>query len=702
VVSKKSNYALRYQRTGADLSANRDSGMHLAGASYLGVPMKTRPLSFLLVGVAAQFLVACEPDQAMATSPQSSSIALSADGQRLYLALADHDEVRAIDTTSHAVLGSVAVVGHPHRVTVLPDGRVAVTARHAGTVSVINMAEQRVDATVLVGSDPFGVVAYDGDLLVAVSGEGDVARIELDGEPHVSNRIVTEADEPRGIAVRKDGKVLVSHYSGQQVAVLDVAREQQVGSISTRLPSKPFFFPNQQDQITLSPDDSEVAVPNVQCNNDPAQFGSNQSLSGALPAPIYYAEGPVTGYPAIVPSVARLDADGELLLSDDRREPVLGYVNEQPGPANPNINPLDKVLIEDVLVNGPTAVAFVEGGAAELVVAKGSGNVIVRRSQVSSGQNSIIGVVDVGVGADSIVVSPDGRTAFVYNAFDYSIHSFAVPVVAAAKGRFGNGNTEPAPTIGAIPVRHEILHRLAAERFVVADQVLPANVMAGRVLFHAADQRLTRNGAVSCNGCHSEGSDDQTTWTFAEGPRNSPPLWGGIMGTEPFHWDGSVRDIADISRVTIIGRMGGSGLGSADMRAIGAYLDTIPAPAPRLTAYTAGESVDRGAVLFAQSCQSCHTGANLTDNRAHDVGTGSRRDRSADLTNAQNMFGTPPLKGIAHTAPYLHDGSSPSLRALIMSRVVGAAPGTAMTTSKDPVAWSEQDINDVIAYMQLL
>ncbi len=68
-----------------------------------------------------------------------------------------------------------------------------------------------------------------------------------------------------------------------------------------------------------------------------------------------------------------------------------------------------------------------------------------------------------------------------------------------------------------------------------------------------------------------------------------------------------------------------------------------------------------GKKIFAQlGCNNCHSGPDFTDRsegELHDVGTakissGTRRNEA--LTG----FGTPTLKGIWETAPYLHDGSA--------------------------------------------
>ena len=194
-------------------------------------------------------------------------------------------------------------------------------------------------------------------------------------------------------------------------------------------------------------------------------------------------------------------------------------------------------------------------------------------------------------------------------------------------------------------------------------------------------------------------SDDGTTWSFAEGPRQSPALWGGILGTEPFHWDQAVRDMADISRVTVIGRMGGSGLGRADMNAIGAFLDTIPAPAARITASDAGESLSRGANLFeSMSCTSCHAGADFTQTGSFDVGTG----RGATTRETVDAFAVPPLKGLIHSAPYLHDGSARTVREVIEKLVVTNKMMTQEMRDAgfDGSNLSEQDITDLVAFLE--
>jgi cytochrome c553 len=656
--------------------------------------LRTRSLLLAAVGACGLFSLGCEPDAPVrpGSAPQTSRLGVSKDGKTLFIALADHDEVRAVDAATGATLQTVSVVGSPHRLTVLADGTVAVTARYAGTVSVLDMNAGTTLSTTEVGSDPFGVVEVDGALYVAVAGEGDLAVVR-DGA--VVRRIVLEHDDPRGLALT-GGKLAVSHFSAGRLSIVDVDSDAVVDDVDMRLPSRRFFTPNQMDQLTVDPQSPSVVVsPHVECNNDPAQFSTGSTDLVGVPAVQYYNNGP-TGFPAVVPGVSRGDVNVGVIVSDDSNDDVQsGIVSEPTGPAPAIINPLNRTLLADTLVNAPTAVALADDGALELIVALGSGNVVVRRAQIESGQDSIVAVVDVGVGAEAIALSPDGATAYVWNSFAQTLTSFAVPSEAERATRFGgSGNARsPDPFTGLI-TRAAPIETLEAKTFTIAAQALPDNVVRGRTLFHSVDARLTQNGAISCASCHPGGGDDGTTWAFAEGPRQSPALWGGLLGTEPFHWDQAVRDIADISRVTIVGRMGGSGLGTSDMNAIGAWLDQIPAPAARVTTTAPNESVAHGAELFTGlGCTECHSGADFTDNAAYDVGTG----RTRTVRETMDAFATPPLKGLAHTAPYLHDGSARSLREVVEKLVV---TNDMVGEGVDASGLSDADIDDLTAFLQ--
>src|SRR5689334_12326413 len=80
------------------------------------------------------------------------------------------------------------------------------------------------------------------------------------------------------------------------------------------------------------------------------------------------------------------------------------------------------------------------------------------------------------------------------------------------------------------------------------------------------------------------------------------------------------------------------------------------------------ESAKRGFALFTgkAGCAGCHSGWNFTDDSFHDIGTGQENDvgRARLFPNAVELhyaFKVPTLRDVARRAPYMHDGSEPSL-----------------------------------------
>lgn len=117
--------------------------------------------------------------------------------------------------------------------------------------------------------------------------------------------------------------------------------------------------------------------------------------------------------------------------------------------------------------------------------------------------------------------------------------------------------------------------------------------------------------------------------------------------------------------------------------ALDCYLRSLePLPSPRLVEGRLSLAGRRGEALFYSpevGCAACHAGSLRTDLRSHDVGTAGRFDQG------QTLFDTPALVELWRTAPFLHDGSCPSLRELITSRNMGNRHGRTSHLSKAQV-----------------
>jgi CxxC motif-containing protein (DUF1111 family) len=170
-------------------------------------------------------------------------------------------------------------------------------------------------------------------------------------------------------------------------------------------------------------------------------------------------------------------------------------------------------------------------------------------------------------------------------------------------------------------------------------------------------------------------------WDFAPtGLRRTQSLLGGILGTEPFHWSGDVPDMTSIMINTFMRRMGGRVVTPEEVDAIAGWIDRQPAPELPVRD---GEAVVRGMTVFTESgCASCHSGPKLTNNENADVGTGG-------------SFQVPALLGVAHRAPFMHDGCA----ATLADAVAGCGPADAHGATS---ALSDGQRADLVTYLESL
>jgi mono/diheme cytochrome c family protein len=220
---------------------------------------------------------------------------------------------------------------------------------------------------------------------------------------------------------------------------------------------------------------------------------------------------------------------------------------------------------------------------------------------------------------------------------------------------------------------------------------------------------------MSCASCHFDGDHDGRTWMFENGPRNTTSL-RGTRDTRPLHWSADRDEVQDFEH-TIKTLQFGDGLlaggepnpslgapnagRSADLDALAAFVNTLrhrPSPFRKpdgsLTA-----AARRGQRIFDRAevgCAICHPAPRFTDSSLvtpfvrHDVGTGDGpRERLGPA------FDTPSLRGLWDSAPYLHDGSAPSLRDVLTTRNPGDRHGS--TSQLTP-----QEVEDLVAYLKSL
>lgn len=120
------------------------------------------------------------------------------------------------------------------------------------------------------------------------------------------------------------------------------------------------------------------------------------------------------------------------------------------------------------------------------------------------------------------------------------------------------------------------------------------------------------------------------------------------------------------------------------------------------------DAAKRGFVLFhtEAACAGCHRGWRFTDDAFHDIGsTTTDRGRGRELKHDPKMqfaFKTPTLRSVVLRAPYMHDGSIASLREVVDFYVKGGIERPSRSPMINPFDLSEQERNDLVAFMQTL
>lgn len=237
------------------------------------------------------------------------------------------------------------------------------------------------------------------------------------------------------------------------------------------------------------------------------------------------------------------------------------------------------------------------------------------------------------------------------------------------------------------------------ERAGIDERDLPA-IAFGDMLFDSPQifGEPARALGIACSTCHNRsdvnrdffipglshrpgGVDVDSSFfnPIANDRRDDPldiPSLRGIRLTGPYGRDGRSGSLRDFVRNVIVNEFGGAEPTPFMLDALVVYMrefDFLPngklTADGRLTA-AASEAARRGEALFrrpfsqmdGRSCASCHVpSASFLDRQAHDVGS-AKPGYDGDRSGA---FDTPTLLGAGFTAPYMHDGSLPTLASVV-------------------------------------
>jgi YVTN family beta-propeller protein len=587
----------------------------------------------------------------------------------------------------------------PVNLALRPGGReVWVACEAADSVIVVDVRRRRKTAEIPVGRQPNDVAFSPDGARAYVSNRMDDTVSVVDVTTRTVLETVPVGDDPHGLLTDRSGdRLYVLNTGADSVSVLDTATLSEI----RRLPAS-----RNPWSMGLSPEGDRILITNT----------LSRFVEFRAP-PLSEVTVIETGAMTVVDRIELREAN---LLQGVAWHPegdlALVTMNR-----TKNLVPMTRILqgwtitnglgvlwrdgrVDQVLLDEPSRyfpdvadVAFTPNGRYALVTSSGSDRVAVldvarlRSTLQNATEDERDRVIPNHLGKSfefvvkhiptrdsprGILVTDDGRTAFVANALDDSLTVIDMRSLEPAGRVDLDGPT-----------------RITKTRY-------------GERLFHSADVSFQRQ--FSCHTCHPDGHVDGITYDIEPdgigvGPVDNRTL-RGILDTDPFKWAGTNPNLS---------RQCGPRLAVFFTRiqpftpdqldALVTYIATIPRP-PNRYRPLGGELTEaqrRGKAMFERTmtndgrviapenrCVTCHFPPLFTDRSKRDVGTEMEFDR-------HGLFDVPHLNNIYSTAPYLHNGVSPTLEEIWTVFNPYDQHGVTNDMTKD-------QLNDLIEYLKTL
>lgn len=315
--------------------------------------------------------------------------------------------------------------------------------------------------------------------------------------------------------------------------------------------------------------------------------------------------------------------------------------------------------------------------------------------------------------------------------------SQSIPAVAARinglrsrmRTRSAGGAAAPAQThrVVTIPLGLDLYMPVPESHPLSKEQIA-----LGRRLFH--DNRLSRDRSIACASCHDPGRAFSTPKPLSvgvfgrQGRRNVPAIVNRGYG-RAFFWDGRIatleeqvlRPIQDPAEMDLTLEEAARRVRlsvDAISHALAAYVRSVLSGDSPYDRYVNGDRRALSADQFAGlqifrgkgNCTACHVGPNFSDERLHNTGIAWQNGRLQDdgrfIVTGKNedrgAFKTPTLREVARTSPYMHDGSLPTLDAVIKFYDEGGRPNPTIDPEIRPLKLTTDEKRQLIAFLSSL
>lgn len=127
-------------------------------------------------------------------------------------------------------------------------------------------------------------------------------------------------------------------------------------------------------------------------------------------------------------------------------------------------------------------------------------------------------------------------------------------------------------------------------------------------------------------------------------------------------------------------------------------------------AHPMSASAIRGRDLFfsdRSGCTACHVGANLADEKYHNIGVGMDAEKPdlgrfivSNKEEDKGAFKTPTIRNVALSAPYMHDGSQKTLEEVVEHYAKGGTPNQWLSTKIKKLDLKPEEKADLVEFMK--
>ena len=307
-----------------------------------------------------------------------------------------------------------------------------------------------------------------------------------------------------------------------------------------------------------------------------------------------------------------------------------------------------------------------------------------------------------------------------------------------------------------LPNQLQVIDNKILQRIASLDR---AEIELGKMLFF--DSRLSRTNTISCASCHDPSQGFGDGKAFSQGvdgnalSRHTPSLYN-LAWAENFFWDGRANSLEeqvqmvltspeemDISMDSLVSRLNdvpayrhlfekvypSKGITERTIvSALVTFTYSIVSYDSPFDRYMQGDltalsnSAVRGMKLFEGKggCAKCHDGPHFSDGEFHNTGVSSEdlgryevdriaTNREFEMTPypffaSYKAFKTPGLRNVSLSAPYMHNGSEPTLEDVIQFYNKGgeAASSRGLARPIKKIHLTEPEIKDLVEFLKSL